>query len=126
MKIIIELNAMRFYAFHGVLPQETRVGNDFVVDISYACSGSEKASLSDDINDTISYADVYEVVKTEMERPSKMLEHVTARIATALKSQFSELTYLKVRLSKLNPPLGGEVYSASVTIEKRFAHPIRE
>ncbi|MDR0796539.1 MAG: dihydroneopterin aldolase [Tannerella sp.] len=120
MNITIELNAMKFYAYHGVLHQETKVGNYFVVDITYACP-CEKACLSDDLNDTISYQDVYSVVKTEMAKPSKLLEHVVERIANVLKLKFPQLTYLKIKLFKLNPPLGGEVQSASVTIEKKFA-----
>jgi len=119
MKFTIELNAMKFYAYHGISRQETKVGNYFMVDIAYACP-SEKACMSDDLNDTISYADVYDVVKTEMECPSKLLEHLTARISKALKSAFPQLSYLKIRVSKMNPPLGGEVQSASVTTEKAW------
>ena len=119
MNITIELNAMKFYAYHGILPQETKVGNYFIVDILYSCP-SEKACLSDEIKDTISYADVYNVVKTEMGNPSKLLEHITKRILRALKIKFPQLSYLKIRLSKLNPLLGGEVYSAAVVIERSW------
>ena len=117
MNIIIELNAMKFYAYHGILPQETKVGNYFIVDIKYSCP-SEKACLSDEIKDTISYTDVYNVVRTEMKDPSKLLEHITERISKALKTNFPQLSYLKIRLSKLNPPLEGEVQSVAVVIEK--------
>ena len=119
MKITIELNAMKFYAYHGISSQETKIGNYFMVDISYVCP-SEKACITDDLHDTISYADVYNAVKTEMECPSKLLEHVAERISNALKAAFSQLSYLKVRVSKMNPPLGGEVQSASVTIETEW------
>jgi dihydroneopterin aldolase len=119
MNLLVELNAMKFYAFHGISTQEKNVGNTFMVDISYACPSLE-ASLSDNIKDTVSYADVYNVVKTEMERPSQLLEHVAARISTALKSNFPQFTYLKIRVSKLNPPLGGEVQSAAVVIEQHW------
>jgi len=119
MKVTIKLNAMKFYAYHGILLQETKVGNYFLVDISYSCP-SENACLSDDLNDTISYAAIYDVVKTEMDRPSKLLEHITKRISTALKSAFPDLTYLLISVSKMNPPLGGEVQSASVTIEETW------
>ena len=119
MKLTIELNAMKFYAYHGISLQETKVGNYFIVNISYACP-SEKACLSDDLNDTISYADIYNVVKSEIEHPSKLLEHLTERISKALKSAFPQLSYLKICISKINPPLSGEVQSASVTIEKEW------
>ena len=119
MKTFIELKSMRFYAFHGVSVQEMKVGNNFITDISYSFP-MDKACLSDDIKDTISYADVYKVVKTEMGRPSHLLEHLTERISKALKSAFPQLSYLKIQVSKLNPPLEGEIDSAAVTIEKSW------
>ena len=119
MKTFIELKSMKFYAYHGVSKQETTVGNHFTVNVSYSFP-MDKACLSDDINDTINYADVYKEVKTAMEHPSHLLEHLTERISWSLKSAFPQLTYLKINVSKLNPPLEGEVYSASVTIEKSW------
>jgi len=119
MKTIIELKSMKFYAFHGVFEQEMTVGNYFIVDISYSFP-MDKAFLSDNINDTINYMDVYQVVKSEMGRPSKLLEHLTERISGVLKSDFPQLTYLKIKVSKLNPPLEGEIDSASMTIEKSW------
>ena len=119
MKVTVELNAMKFYAYHGISLQETKVGNYFVVNISYVCP-AVKACISDDLDDTISYADIYDTVKNEMERPSKLLENITQRIATAIKSAFPQLTYLKICVFKMNPPLGGEVQSASVTIEETW------
>ncbi|MDR3194693.1 MAG: dihydroneopterin aldolase [Tannerella sp.] len=118
MELTIDLTGMRFYAYHGVSPQETRVGNEFEVEVSYTFA-SETVFESDDVHDTVNYADVYGTVKTEMERPSRLLEHVAGRILHALHDAFPQLTCLKVKLSKLHPPLGGEVHSASVTVEKR-------
>ena len=119
MNAIIELNAMKFYTYHGVSSQERKVGNYFVVDISYSFP-MDKSCKSDDINDTVSYADVYNIVKTEMGCPSQLIEHLTERISGKLKSKFPQLSYLKIKLSKLNPPIEGEIYSASVVIEKSW------
>jgi dihydroneopterin aldolase len=116
MELTIDLNGMKFYACHGVSPQETLVGNDFTVDISYTFA-AETALESDELHDTVNYAEVYGIVKAEMERPSRLLEHVAGRIFHALRAAFPQLTRLKVKLSKLNPPVGGEMYSASVTVE---------
>ena len=119
MKFTIELNSMKFYAYHGILLQETIVGNYFIVNVSYSCHFI-KSCLTDDLNHTINYADVYNVIKIEMQRPSNLLEHITERIFKAIKSEFPQLSYLKISVSKLNPPLGGEVQSASVTIEEAW------
>ncbi|MDR1337051.1 MAG: dihydroneopterin aldolase, partial [Tannerella sp.] len=95
MNLMIDLTGMKFYAYHGVFPQETRVGNDFTVDISYAFA-AEAALESDKLHDTVNYADVYGIVKAEMERPSRLLEHVAGRIFHALRAAFPQLTRLKV------------------------------
>ena len=107
---------MKFHAYHGVLPQETRVGVEFVVNLSFSMSHL-RSLQTDNLADTISYAEVYELVKTEMEVPSQLLEHVAGRISAALKTHFPELSGLRLKISKKSPPLGGEVESASVILE---------
>lgn len=67
----IELRRMTFYAYHGVAPQETRVGNTFIVDLILTAP-LENAVWSDDLSDTINYATVYETVKAEMAIPSRL------------------------------------------------------
>jgi dihydroneopterin aldolase len=117
MELTIDLSGMRFYAYHGVSPQETTVGNEFMVEISYSFP-AEAVFESDELDDTINYAGVYSLVKAEMARPSRLLEHVAGRIFRSLRTAFPPLTRVKVKLTKLHPPLGGEVHSASVTIEE--------
>ena len=119
MNTKIELRAMKFYAYHGVSPQETKVGNTFIVDLTLTAP-LEKAVWSDDLADTINYAEVYETVKAEMAIPSKLLEHVAGRILKALKKQFPPLTAVKLSVSKLNPPFGGDLQSASILLEESF------
>ena len=75
----IELEKMRFYAYHGVMPQETKEGNDFVVDLILTAP-LEQAVKSDELDDTINYAAVYAVVKEQMDIPSKLIEHAAGRI----------------------------------------------
>ena len=115
----IILRAMKFYAYHGVAPQETRVGNTFVVDLTLTAP-LEEAVRSDDLEDTINYAAVYATVKREMDIPSKLLEHVAGRITRALKENFPTITEVDLTLSKLNPPFGGDVHSASVRLKEAF------
>lgn len=120
MTVKIELDTMKFYAYHGVSPQETRVGNTFVVNLLLTAP-LEKAVASDDLNDTINYAAVYEVIKKEMAIPSKLLEHAAGRMLEALKEAFPQLLAVRLKLSKLNPPFGGDVYSASVILEETYS-----
>ena len=119
MTVQIELEAMKFYAYHGVAPQETRVGNTFVVNLVLTAP-LEKAVADDTLEDTINYAVVYEVVKREMAIPSKLIEHAAGRILAALKETFPQLLMIELKLSKLNPPFGGDVYSASVILRESY------
>lgn len=115
----IELRRMTFYAYHGVAPQETRVGNTFIVNLLLTAP-LEEAVWSDDLTDTINYATAYEIVKAEMMVPSKLLEHVAGRILRSLKKGFPAITEVELSLSKLNPPFGGDIHSASVILKETF------
>lgn len=104
---------MKFHAFHGVSEQEKKVGNTFVVNIRL-WTDVTIASQTDNLNNTISYAEIYEVIKNEMVRPSNLLEHVTGRILEKIKQSYTAIKEVEVSVSKINPPLGGDVYSAKV------------
>lgn len=115
----IELQEMKFHAFHGVLPQETCVGNAFIVNLTLTAP-LQKAVETDQLQYTINYAEAFGVVKKEMSQPSQLLEHVAGRILNALKKQFPELSGVLLKVSKLNPPFGGDVYSATVILEESW------
>lgn len=115
MKSYIMLEKILMYAHHGVFLQETKVGNLFKIDVKLAVD-LEKSSFSDELTDTVSYADVYSVIKEEMTIPSKLLEHVAGRIVRRLKKEYAEIESVELKLSKQNPPLGGQVDVASVII----------
>lgn len=115
MKTTIKLTDMQFYANHGVVEQETKVGNTYVVNISMTAD-LLRACQTDNVDDTINYAQVHNVVKIEMQQPSKLLEHVAMRIFKAIKNKFPQITALEVQLAKNNPPIAGEVKAAEVTI----------
>ena len=111
----IYLREVRFHAFHGVMPQETAVGADFVVSLR-VCYDMAKAMQTDDVADALNYAAVYEVVKTEMAVPSHLLEHVASRIVKALIAAFPMLTSIDMELTKVNPPMGAVCQGAGVEI----------
>lgn len=102
----IELRELVFHAYHGVLPEERALGNTFVVDV-FMDTDFSRAAQTDELNDTINYAEVYEVVRREMEVPSLLLEHVCGRISTALLDTFPALQSVRVRVAKKNPPIEG-------------------
>ena len=107
---------MRFYAHHGCFTQERAIGTHFVVDLVFNTDTS-RAEMSDDIADTVSYLDVYQVVKREMQQPSNLLEHVARRVGEAVLREFPNVSDVNVKVSKMNPPLGGQMHSVSVELQ---------
>jgi len=117
-KIILE--NMEFHARHGVLSHEKQFGNTFVVNLELDVN-TDLAQLSDRLEDTLNYQQLYDIVADQMEKPSNLLEHAAHTTATRLMNQFPTINYLKIRISKLNPPLGGKV--GSVSVEKEVKRP---
>ena len=107
---------MRFYVHHGCFSQERAIGTHFVVDLSFN-TDTTRAEQSDSIADTVSYLDVYQTVKREMQQPSNLLEHVARRVGEAVLKEYPAVTDIKVKVSKMNPPLGGQMHSVSVELE---------
>ncbi len=115
-KMMIELENMEFYAFHGHYEEEQRVGNRFRVDLSFEVDGAE-AARTDELATTVSYLDVYRCVRRQMEAPSRLLEHLSRRIVEALREEFPAIGRLCLRVSKLDPPLGGQVERVTLITE---------
>ena len=107
------LHEVRFYAFHGVMPQERSVGGEFLVSVKVGYP-LEKAMSSDDVADTRNYAALYELVKKEMMQPSSLLEHVMGRIVEAIEKAFPEVASVEVKIKKVNPPMGSDCKGAEV------------
>ena len=112
----IELSNMRFYAYHGVLPQENVVGAWYIVDFTVTVDNVDSIS-SDNLDSTINYAAIYDVVREEMKIKSKLLEHVCGRIMSKLFERFSSIVAAEISLKKETPPLGGDGLSSAVRIK---------
>ena len=109
------LKNIRFHAFHGVLPQERATGGEFIVSIR-AKYPLEKAIESDDVGDTLNYAEIFEIINKEMQTPSCLLEHAAGRIGKSIMDAFPLIEALDVTLSKTNPPMGADLDRASVEL----------
>ena len=112
----ILLPRVRFYAHHGVDPQERLTGAYFHVGIE-ADTDFNEAMQTDRLEGTVSYADLYESIKTEMDIPSNLLEHVAGRILQRLFEDFSSISRIRLTLTKENPPMGADCREAGVEIE---------
>lgn len=112
----IFVNDIQLHAYHGVMPQEQLTGNDYLVSVS-AQYPIDKAITTDDVQHTLNYAMVYDIVKEEMGISSKLVEHVAGRIAQHLMKQFANISAVQVRITKLNPPMGAQCAGAGVEVE---------
>ena len=112
----ISVEGIQVYAYHGCLEEEGKIGGQYIVDIRINTDFSE-AALTDDLTKTIDYVDVYRIVKQEMAIRSKLIEHVGKRILDKIKSNFTTIKTCKVKISKLNPPMNGNVDRVSVELE---------
>ncbi len=115
-KATVALTDMEFYAFHGCFEEEQAIGTHFTVDLSFSYDAA-KAIATDDVNEAINYPSVYESVKKVMDSPHHLIETVANDIILAIRHDFPEVKEVKVRVSKLNPPLEGKTRCVSVEIE---------
>lgn len=120
MNSYIFLESMRFFAYHGVGEQEALVGNEFTVNLRLKVD-IRRAAETDDVADTVSYADVYEAVKWEMNRPSKLLEHISGRIIHRLFRDFTQIEEIELKLAKRNPPMGADIAAAGIEVTQARA-----
>lgn len=111
----IFIAGLRMRACHGVLPQERIVGGDFEVSLSVEYDIS-RAMATDDVADTLSYADLSDLVRREMVVPSNLLEHVAGRIAKTIIERWPQVQSVSLSITKLNPPMGADCDGAGVEL----------
>lgn len=111
----IRIEGMDFFAYHGCFTEESIIGTRFEVDLSVVVD-TNQAEVSDNLHHTVNYLSVYETVKKEMETRSNLLENVAHRILLAVKHRFPIIIKAEVKISKLNPPLGGKIDRVSVIL----------
>lgn len=116
MKHTIEVNGIKLYAHHGCLPEEEAIGGHYVVDVTIITDFTE-AMKNDDLSATVDYVDVNRIVAREMAIRSKLIEHVGYRIVQSLKSEVSGIDSLTVKVTKLTPPINGDVDDVAILIE---------
>ena len=113
----ILLEDIEFYAYHGCFKQEQIAGNRFLVNLTLK-TNMDKASNTDQITDALNYQEAYDVVKREMAVKSNLLENVAKRTLDALFDRFPQLEHATIKISKMNPPMGGSMRCVSVVMQR--------
>ena len=114
---LIRIEQMEFYSYHGCFEEERIVGNRFIVDLEMETDMS-RAFETDRIGDALNYQTAYDLIKEQMKIKSYLLEHIACRILDALFRNFPELGKATVKVSKMNPPMGGKIGSVSVELSR--------
>ncbi|AWG24510.1 dihydroneopterin aldolase [Flavobacterium kingsejongi] len=114
---IIKLKNIRTFSYHGCLVEESKIGSDYAVDLEIK-TDMRKSMETDELHDTVDYVQLNRIVKEEMAIRSKLLEHVAHRIVQRIFREIPSVSTIILGVSKLNPPIGGDVESVTVQLEE--------
>jgi len=112
----IAVEGINIYAYHGCLPEEGLIGGHYIVDV-YMQTDFTEAAKTDDLSKTIDYCAIYEIAKKEMAIRAKLIEDVAMRIHSTILNHFAQVQKARVRVTKLKPPMNGNVDKVYVEIE---------
>lgn len=113
---IVEVTGVEVYAYHGCMEEEAVLGGKFIVDVVLSTDFS-KSAQTDELIDTIDYVRIREIIMEEMAIRSKLIEHVGYRILNHFKKEFPSLIKGRVKVRKMNAPIGGNVKEVGIIIE---------
>jgi dihydroneopterin aldolase len=113
----IKLKNIRTFSYHGCLLEEGKIGSDYSVDLEIK-TDLRKSCLSDDLKDTVDYVLLNQIVEEEMAIRSHLLEHVGHRIITKIFARIPSVSRIVLGVSKLNPPIGGDVEAVTIELEE--------
>ncbi len=114
---IIKVKNIRVYAYHGCLDEEGKIGSEYRVDLSVKAD-LKKSAKSDQLNDTVDYVHLNIIVKEEMAIRTKLLETVADKILDRILDEIPLVKKATVDVSKLNPPIGGNVAMVTIKMSK--------
>lgn len=113
----IKLKNIKVFSYHGCLDEEGRIGSDYRVDLTVK-GDLAHSSKTDSLSDTIDYVHLHKIVKEEMNTRAKLLETVAERILNRVLKELLLVQKVKVAVSKINPPIGGDVGMVTVSRSK--------
>jgi 7,8-dihydroneopterin aldolase/epimerase/oxygenase len=114
---IIRLKNIKVYAYHGCMIEEGKIGSDYRVDLK-VYANLKNSALTDDLQDTVDYVHLNKIVKEEMAIRAKLLETVANRILDRILFEIDLVVKANIKLSKLNPPIGGNVELVTIEMER--------
>ncbi len=119
MKHTVEVNGIKLYAYHGCLPEEGKIGGHYTIDVAVTTDFAASFE-TDDLNDTVDYVIINQIVKDEMQLRSKLIEHVAKRMINRFKTEIDQIHWARIKVIKHCPPIEGDVDDVAVIIEEQF------
>lgn len=114
----IHVTGMRFYGYHGVFAEETKLGQRFNVDLSIGLALAE-AGRTDDLTKSVNYAELYEATKRVIEgEPLQLVEALADRIAKAVFALDERIQEASIKVIKPDPPIAGHYEHVAVEINR--------
>lgn len=114
----IKLTNIRTFSFHGCLDEEAKIGSNYRVDLTIK-TNLKPSAKTDELTDTVDYVDLNRIVVEEMAIRAKLLEHVAKRIMDRVLKELFMVTQVKVEVTKLNPPIGGDVEGVTIIMKQK-------
>ena len=114
---IIKLKNIRTFSYHGCLLEESKIGSDYSIDLEIKAD-LRKSMDTDELDDTVDYVHLNKIVMEEMAIRSKLLEHVAKRIVQRVFNELPQVSQIVLAVSKLNPPIGGDVQAVTIQLEE--------
>ncbi len=115
---IIKVENIRVFAYHGCLKEETKIGSDYLIDLEVEAN-LQKSAKTDRLTDTVDYVFLNRIIKDEMAIPSQLLETVGKRILNRIFKEDKLVKKVTVWVSKLNPPIGGDVEKVTIKMSDK-------
>ena len=116
--ISIELKQLRFPAYHGLYVEEKKTGNEFEIDLTVSFLPS--AGTITGISDTVNYAELYALLRTEMQKPRHLLETLVMELAEIIHSSFPQIKKIEISVAKLHIPIAKFTGTAGVRYKKDY------
>jgi dihydroneopterin aldolase len=116
--LTIELKQLHFFAFHGLYEEEKKTGNEFEVNLSVDYKPG--TVVISEIADTINYAELFDLVKAEMQKPRDLLETLAMEIVELIHSLYPQITKAVITITKLHPPITAFTGSVGVKYKKEW------
>ncbi len=115
---IIKLTNIRTFSYHGCLEEEAKIGSNYRIDLTVK-TNLKPSAQTDELQDTVDYVDLNRIVVEEMAIRAKLLEHVAQRIMNRVLKELLSVLKIKIEVTKLNPPIGGDVEGVTIIMSKK-------